>query len=446
MTVSYVMVAGIWKGWRERFNASGGDIYGKRKGGIDFLTGAWPPHQDKGAIMKASDRITGLTGGGDDGWGLMLRARAMLDAGEDIIELTIGEHDIRTDPSILAAMHEAAMSGHTGYADMPGIPALRQAVASRVQAATGVPTGPENVVITPGGQAGLFASHIAVCQPGDRALFIDPYYATYPGTIRGASAVPVAIEARAEDGFQPCAKAISAVAKGAASLLINSPNNPTGILYSRKTLEGIAYVVKAHDMWLISDEVYDTQIWEGAHISPRTLPGMAERTLVIGSMSKSHAMTGSRCGWIIGPEHIITDLTNLATNTTYGVPGYIQDAALFALDQGKGLEEKVAAPFRRRRAAAKAAISAQNVVQLVPAQGAMYLMLNVHATGLSGEAFAEALLEHEKIAVMPGRSFGAAAHNHIRVAMTVKDDLFNTAIARLLDFAAKHASNQAKKE
>lgn len=396
--------------------------------------------------MKASDRIAGLTGDGDDGWGLMLRARAMLDAGEDIIELTIGEHDIRTDSSILGAMHEAAMAGHTGYAEVPGITALRRVVAARIQAATGVATGIENVIITPGGQAGLFATHIAVCEPGDRAFFIDPYYATYPGTIRGASAVPVAIEARGEDGFQPRAADIDAAIGGirakagatkAASLLINSPNNPTGVIYSHKTLEGIAAVVKAHDMWLISDEVYDTQIWEGAHLSPRALPGMAERTLVIGSMSKSHAMTGSRCGWIVGPEHAIADLANLATNTTYGVPGYIQDAALFALNQGKPLEEKVSAPFRRRREAAKAAISAQNLVQLVPAQGAMYLMLDVRATGLSGEAFAEALLEHEKIAVMPGSSFGTAAYNHIRVAMTVEDSLFSMAIARLLAFAAK---------
>src|SRR5690606_25134244 len=114
---------------------------------------------------------------------------------------------------------------------------------------------------------------------------------------------------------------IAAVARGARSLLINSPNNPTGTVYDRATLDQIARAARDHDLWLISDEVYDTQVWQGAHLSPRALPGMAERTLVIGSLSKSHAMTGSRVGWIVGPADAITHLGNLATNTTYGVPG-----------------------------------------------------------------------------------------------------------------------------
>ena len=155
-------------------------------------------------------------------------------------------------------------------------------------------------------------------------------------------------------------------------------------------------------MWLISDEVYDTQVWEGAHLSPRALDGMAEHTLVVGSMSKSHAMTGSRCGWIVGPVDAIEHLTNLATHTTYGVPGYIQDAALFALNQGTGFETEIAAPFQRRRLLAQDILARQNAVSLVPAQGAMYLMLDVRSTGMSGEDFAYALLEKHHIAVMPG--------------------------------------------
>ncbi len=392
--------------------------------------------------MQVSKRISGLTGEDGDGWGLFLRAREMIAAGEDVIELTIGEHDIRTAPAILAAMDQSAQGGHTGYAMVPGVDALRDAVAARVEGQSGVKTGRDNVLITPGGQAGLYASHVAVCEPGDRALFIDPYYATYPGTIRGASAVPVPVEARARNGFQPSTEAIAAKADGATSLLINSPNNPTGVIYSRDTLSGIAEVAQDHDMWLISDEVYDSQVWEGEHLSPRALPNMAERTLVIGSMSKSHAMTGSRVGWVVGPEDVIDHMINLATHTTYGVAGFVQDAALFALGQGAALEDEISAPFKRRRAAATQAIAAQNVVRLVPAQGAMYLMLDIRATGLSGEAFGYGLLAAENIAVMPGESFGKAAAGHVRVAMTVADEAFATAFARLLDFAAKKAGSQ----
>ena len=385
--------------------------------------------------MQASRRITELLGGGSDGWDVFNKARGMIASGVDVTELTIGEHDIRTAAPILQEMHRAALDGHTGYASIPGVAALRDAVAARTTALTGVPTARENVMITPGGQAALFAAHIAACDPGDRALYIDPYYATYPGTLRGASADPVRIETRAEDAFQPRAEDIAAQAKGASSLLINTPNNPTGVIYSRPTLDGIAQVCRDHDLWLISDEVYDSQIWEGAHLSPRALPGMAERTLVVGSMSKSHAMTGSRCGWVIGPAEVIAHLINLGTHTTYGVPGFIQDAAVFALAQGPEFEAEIAAPFRRRREIAQKILSEQNAVALVPAQGAMYLMLDIRSTGMSGDAFADALLDRRHIAVMPGESFGQAAAGHVRVAMTIEDGAFGTALQTLCDFA-----------
>jgi len=385
--------------------------------------------------VQLSQRITGLTGGGSDGWDVFYRARAMKAAGEPVVELTIGEHDVGTATPILDAMHKSAIGGHTGYAVVPGTPALRDAIAARVEAQTGVPTTRNNVLITPGGQAALFAAHHAVCNEGDIALYIDPFYATYPGTIRAVGAIPVAVRARAEADFQPAADDIAAVASGAKSLLINSPNNPTGVVYSDDTLTALAEVAQRRDLWMISDEVYDTQVWQGRHLSPRALPGMSRRTLVVGSMSKSHAMTGSRVGWIVGPEEVIEHLITLATHTTYGVPGYIQDAALFALKQGAELETTISAPFRRRRELAAKLIAAQNLVRLVPARGAMYLMLDIRATGLSGEDFATRLLDETRIAVMPGESFGQAAAGHLRVAMTVEDTAFLRALQRLLAFA-----------
>lgn len=393
--------------------------------------------------MKLSQRITHLTPGGNDGWDVFYRARRMISEGHAITELTIGEHDIRTDPSILQAMDLSARQGHTGYAMVPGTDLLRDTVAARVQARTGVPTSRRNVLITPGGQAALFAAHVAVCNPGDVGLFLDPYYATYPGTIRGAGAIARPVQTTADDAFQPRAERIDEAAEGAVSLLINTPNNPTGVTYSRQTLEEIAKVCRRRDLWLISDEVYDTQVWEGDHISPRSLPDMVERTLIVGSMSKSHAMTGSRCGWIVGPEDVISHLINLATHTTYGVPGFIQDAASFALTAGVAMEEEIAAPFRRRRAKAVEILAAQNTVGLVPAQGAMYLMLDIRATGQSGEGFANALLDRHAIAVMPGESFGDAAAGHIRVAMTIDDDRFASALQTICNFASELADRRA---
>jgi arginine:pyruvate transaminase len=387
------------------------------------------------AAMQVSNRLKTINGDGDDGWGLFNRSRQMIADGINVTELTIGEHDIGTDPSILAAMNASATGGHTGYAMIDGTDGLRDTVAARIATRTGVPTTRDNIMITPGGQAALYATHHAALDHGDTALFIDPYYATYPGTIRGVGGVPLAIKTLPDQDFQPQMADIAAVAPQAKSLLINSPNNPTGVIYSRATLEDIARVCIDHDLWLISDEVYDTQVWDGTHLSPRALPGMADRTMVVGSMSKSHAMTGSRIGWICASETMTAHLIDLATNTNYGVPGFIQDAAFFALNAGDALEESVAAPFRRRRDLTLTALEGQNVVRAVPAQGAMYVMMDIRATGLSSADFADRLLNEVHIAVMPGDSFGQAAEGHVRVAMTINDTAYLEAIKKLVKFA-----------
>jgi len=396
------------------------------------------PHAEKqtGCKMKLSNRVMNINGGGSDGWGVFLKARDMIAAGQPVIELTIGEHDTGTQADILRAMYDSALAGNTGYAMVPGNDTLRREIAARYQRITGVRTTLDNVLVTTGGQAALFSAHLAVLDPGDAGLICDPYYATYPGVLRAAGAELRIVKTRSADNFLPQRAPLQAAAKGARSLLINSPNNPTGVVYPRETLEMIADVCIENDIWLISDEVYDSQIWQGEHLSPRALPHMAERTLVVGSMSKSHAMTGSRIGWIIGPQAAIAEIINLSTVNAYGVPGFIQDAAEYALKQGPELESHVAAVFQTRKQIAEDILSNSNALRLIPAQGAMYLMLDIRATGLSGEDFALALLESEKIAVMPGESFGQSAAGHIRVAMTVENTKFAVALRKLADFAA----------
>jgi len=389
--------------------------------------------------MRLSNTITTITGGGSDGWDLFIKARKMISEGHDITELTIGEHDIKTDTRILEAMHAAALGGATGYAMVPGIDDLRNAVATRLAARTGVPTTLGNVLITAGGQAALFAAFRAALDEGDTALYINPYYATYPGTIRSVGGVPKAVTAEADNGFLPTFEALDAAAAGAKALLINSPNNPTGAVYGRDTLEAIAAVAKKHDLIVISDEVYDTQVWEGEHISIRSLEGMAERTFVVGSMSKSHAMTGSRVGWLVGPDEAMGHVLNLLTNTNYGVAGFTQRAALFALGLGEAFESEIGAPFQRRRALAQKALEGQNAIRLSQPSGAMYLMLDIRATGLSGDDFADRLLMERHIAVMPGESFGDAAAGHVRIAMTIPDAPFEAAIKEIAAFAANLA-------
>lgn len=380
--------------------------------------------------MKISNRIRSIPEVGNNAWAIFEKAQKLREQGIDVTMLSIGDHETITPEPIIAHMAEAARRGNTGYASIPGMAPLRAAIADRAGAAV------ENVFVTPGGQFALFEALMATIDPGDKVAILDPYYATYPITIRAAGGQPVIARALPDAGFQPDFDDLDRVLHDAKVLLINSPNNPTGAIYPREAMERIAALCIKHDVWLISDEVYDTQVWEGEHISPRTLPDMAQRTIVIGSMSKSHVMTGFRLGWLIAPEFLVTAVFELAIATTYGVPGFIQEAAAFALREGDAIAEETTARYRRRRDLAVQTLQGANGVRMSAPQGAMYVMLDIRATGLSGNAFAESLLDNHHIAVMPGEGFGQAAAGHLRVSLTLPDEDLVRALRTLTDHAA----------
>jgi arginine:pyruvate transaminase len=386
--------------------------------------------------MELSRRIRAVVGGADDGWALYYRAREMKAAGEPVVMLTIGDHDIKTDASILDAMKASMDAGNLGYSSGMGSDALRDAIARRVTARTTIGATRENIIVTPGGQAALFASLMAVLDPGQSCVVLDPFYATFTQTVRAAAGRAILVEAPADQGFQPDVAAIErALEADTRAILINSPNNPTGAVYDPDRLESLADLCRRRGLWLISDELYDCQVHDGAHLSSRDLDGMADRCLVVGSLSKSHAMTGSRIGWVVGPAEAIARLGDLATTTTYGIPGFIQDAGLHALTEADAIEAEIAARYRRRGQAALAAIGNTPGVRAVPPRGGMYLMLDIRETGLSGNDFAARLLDAEQIAVMPGESFGHAAAGHLRIALTVPEAELRDALGRIAAFA-----------
>lgn len=393
--------------------------------------------------MQLAKRILSMLDSDAGAWEPYYRARQLKENGETVIDLTVGDHDIPTNPAILAEMARSAASGRTGYTVVPGTAELRKAVAARIEDRTGVPTGMENVVITSGGQGALLVSHLAILNSGDRALYFDPYYPTYPGTITAAGGTPVPVATNPEHQFRPDPELLDRLARGATSLLFNSPNNPTGTIYPPDAIASIAETARRHDLWIISDEVYDTQIWSGEHFSIRSLDGMRDRTFVIGSMSKSFAMTGSRVGWLAGPANVINALGELLTVVTFGVPEYVQDAALYALGRELEFETGIAAPFRERLGVALDILRNQQCVALVPPMGAMYLMLDIRGTGMTGKEFALHLLDRERIAVMPGESFGRSAAGHVRVAMTVPARDLGDAIRRLVAVAGELAGRRS---
>jgi arginine:pyruvate transaminase len=307
---------------------------------------------------------------------------------------------------------------------------------------TGVQTSADEIIATPGGQSALYAAVQGVLDDGGHAIVVAPYYATYPGTFRAAGADFTVVETRAEDGFQPDGAAIeNAVRPNTRAILVNTPNNPTGAVYTRAALEGVAEVCRRHDLWLLSDEVYWT-LGGGEHVSPRGLPGMEERTLVINSMSKSHGMTGWRLGWLTGPEPLVTLLISLNLVNTYGLNDFISHAAVEALNEGYGVKE-IAERYAARRGVFLDAVRGMNDVTVRGSEGGMYVMLDVSAIEPDDEKFAWALLDAEKMAVMPGSSFGDAAAGHIRISLCQPEDVLREAATRLRRFASIYRSKAA---
>ena len=389
-----------------------------------------------------SSRISSIVPNGKGGWEVHFAGWSRKQAGEDIVMLSVGDHDFDTPSETVEACVAAVRAGHHHYTQLPGIPALREAMAKVAARATGVATTAAQVIATPGGQTALYAAVQGVLDPGDHAVVVAPYYATYPGTFRAAGADFTVVEAAAEDGFQPHAEAIEkALTPKTKAILLNTPNNPTGAVYSRAVLEAIAELCRRHDLWLLSDEVYWT-LGGGEHISPRALDGMAERTLVINSLSKSHGMTGWRIGWLTGPADFISVLISLTLVSTYGLNDFVSHAATAALENDHGVEE-IAALYAKRRTVFLDAIGGINNITVRGSEGGMYVMLDIRAIDTDCERFAWGLLDAEKVTVMPGSSFGDAAAGHIRISLCQPDDILKDAANRISRYAASYGSKAA---
>ncbi|WEX11417.1 aminotransferase class I/II-fold pyridoxal phosphate-dependent enzyme [Chelativorans sp. AA-79] len=397
-------------------------------------------------MPKTSERILGIMPSGKDGWEVHFAAMTRKQAGEDILMLSVGDHDFDTPVETVAACVEAVQNGYHHYIQLPGLPRLREGLAGLSTACTGIDTAPEEVIVTQGGQGALFAACQAVLDPGSHAIIISPYYATYPGTVRAAGGRFTEIETRSRNGFEPDVEAIAeAIRPETRMILVNSPNNPTGAVYSRATMEAIAEICRRHDLWLLSDEVYWTLRADRAHVSPRSLSGMKERTLVVNSLSKSHGMTGWRVGWLTAPTEIVRHLVSLNIVSSYGMVDFVSRAAIAAVENGFGVAD-IAARYAGRRKAFLDAIRGLDGAVVRGSEGGMYVMLDISQVSPDAEAFAWGLLEAEKVAVMPGPSFGTAAEGHIRVSMCQDEPVLREAAGRIRRYIAAQTEKQQAAE
>ena len=386
--------------------------------------------------MRFSPLVDRIAGEETGAWRVHAEGVRSREAGHEVIFLTVGDPDQAAPAPVLDATIEALRRNRTGYSPIIGYPQVRTAVAERMQRRTGQPCSADNVVLTPGTQGGLFCAVNCLAGPGDEVILPEPIYGPYAGVIGASGARMVSVPLRAEKGFHPDLDSLAcAVTPRTRVIWINSPHNPTGAVFTADEVAGIAALCREHDLWLLSDEVYEDLTFARPHTSPWSLPGMAERTIVASSLSKSHAMAGFRFGWVIGPPALSRHLFDFLLCMYFGGPAFIQDGAMAAL--GSELPEVAALreTYRRRALLLTGILAETPNCHAIPPEGGMFVLFDVRGTGLGAEDFARQLLLGEDVALVPCDGFGPSAVGHLRIALTAPEPRLEEAGRRIVRFA-----------
>ena len=388
--------------------------------------------------MRFSPLVDRIAGEETGAWRVHWEGVRRRDAGHDVIFLTVGDPDQAAPEAVIGATIEALRRNRTGYSPIIGYPQVRAAVAARFERRTGRPCTADNVVLTPGTQGGLFCALNCLAGLGDEVILPEPIYGPYAGVIGASGARMVNVPLRAEKGFHPDLDTLArAVTSQTRVIWINSPHNPTGAVFTADEIAGIAEVCREHDLWLLSDEVYEDLAFARPHTSPWSLPDMAERTVVASSLSKSHAMAGFRFGWIIGPPALSRHLFDFLLCMYFGGPAFIQDGAVVALGAELPEVNALREAYRRRASLLSGILADAPNCRAIPPEGGMFVLFDVRGSGLGAEDFARELVVHENVALLPCDGFGPSACGHLRIALTAPEPRLEEAGRRIVRFARK---------
>jgi len=368
------------------------------------------------------------------------KAKALKAAGEDVCSFAAGEPDFDTPDFIKDACAAALRAGKTKYTATPGIEELRAALAEKYAGDYGLKITPAQTVVSPGGKFSCYLAILAVCSPGDEVIIPAPYWVSYPEMAKLAGATPRAVLAADASGFKLTpAQLESALTPKSRLLVLNSPSNPTGAVYSRAELEALVAVALKHSLYILSDEIYEHLIYDGAKSTCiATLSREAEaRTIVVSGFSKTFSMTGWRLGTLVAPLPIAKAVGELQSQMTSNAATFAQYGALAALREKEKARAALApmlAAFDRRRKFLHAELNKIPGVSCLLAQGAFYLFPNIASFGLSSQDFCARLLEQEKVAAVPGSAFGA--EGYLRLSYATGDETIARGVARLAKFCA----------
>jgi len=394
--------------------------------------------------MHYAPRVDRVSGEGAAAWHIHGEAQAALRQGKDVIVMSVGDPDFATPAPIVARAVQALEAGDTHYTGIEGRSALRQAIAAEAMRCGAPAVSEHNVIVLAGAQNALFTASLCLFSPGDEVVVLDPMYVTYEATIGVSGAQLVRVPSMGDRGFRPDVDAFeAAITPRTRAILFSTPANPSGVVMSREELASIAEIAKRHDLWVISDEVYAALTFEAEHCIMAGLPGMAERTVTVGSLSKSQAMAGWRVGWMLAPEPLIGHARNLALCMLYGLPGFIQEAATTALTDARGQIEQMRDTYRRRRDLALDGLRPADNLTAVSPQAGMFLLIDVRQTGMSALDFAWALYRAEGVSLLDGAAFGPSTAGFVRLSFAIGDEELQEGCRRICRFAARLAADQA---
>jgi aspartate/methionine/tyrosine aminotransferase len=383
--------------------------------------------------MAYAERLNRL--GTETAFEVLARAQALEAQGRKVIHLEIGEPDFDTPRYIRKAAAEALESGFTHYGPSAGLADFRKLIAETWHRERNIPCDTDNVVVTPGAKPIMFFAMLALVEEGDEVIYPSPGFPIYESVANFLNARPVPLVLREANGFDLDLNDLeSRITSRTKLLVLNSPHNPTGAVMKPETVEAVAALARKHDFWILADEIYAKILYEGRHLSIASLPGMAERTIVLDGFSKTYAMTGWRLGFGIMEKTLAKHVARLMTNSNSCTATFIQKAGHAALSGGEGEVAAMIAEFRQRRDIIVAGLNQLPGVTCFQPHGAFYAFPNITGTGVKSAELAKLMLDEAGVACLSGTAFGAAGEGYLRFSYANSAENIRTALTWMGDF------------
>ncbi|MEG4518433.1 MULTISPECIES: pyridoxal phosphate-dependent aminotransferase [unclassified Microcoleus] len=363
------------------------------------------------------------------------KAKAMKAEGIDVCSLSTGEPDFDTPEHIKAAAKQALDAGKTKYGPVSGEPQLKAAIARKLRDDNNLNYQPENIIVTNGGKHSLYNLMMALIEPGEEVIIPAPYWLSYPEMVKLASGKPVIVQTDASTGYKITPEQLSrAITPKTKLFVLNSPSNPTGMVYNSAEIKALAEVIVDRDILVVADEIYEKIIYDGAqHVSIGSLgKEIFARTLISSGFAKAYSMTGWRIGYLAGPIELIKATSTIQGHSTSNVCTFAQYGAIAALESSQESVEKMRLAFAQRRQVIFELLDAVPGISCIKPDGAFYMFVNISKTGMNSLEFCDAFLEQQQVAVIPGIAFGA--DDHIRLSYATDLGTIKKAVERLDKF------------